>query len=185
MDIFTDFETRSEVDLMDVGLANYAEHESTLPLMLAYGIRRKQKQWILDLDAMAATPAMRPACPDDFLALVDNAEVIFHAHNAAFEIMIYEFICRRRWGWPDIPVSRWRCTMAKASAANMPKQLARLVKRLALGGDVQKDERGKFLIQALSVPTKCQKTAKKRRKDKDGNDVFKMVLTKAGKEVKR
>lgn len=184
MDIFIDFETRSEAVIADVGIANYAEHPSTLPLMLAYGIQRKQKQWILDLDRFAITPAMKPACPDDFRVLVDNAEVIFHAHNAAFEILIYEFICVRRWGWAPIPYERWRCTMAKASAANQPKKLGTLGERLGFSDSSKKDDRGKALIHLLSMPTKSQKVLKRRRKDANGTDIFEMTQTKAGKERK-
>jgi DNA polymerase len=178
--IFNDFETRSEVTIKDVGLANYAEHPSTLPLMLAYGVRRKQKQWILDLEKYAGPHAMKPGCPDDFRELVNNSEVIFHAHNAAFEILIYEFICRRRWGWPTIPFDRWRCTMAKASAANQPKKLGVLGMRLGLDSNKTKDDRGKELIKLLSVPTKAQKTPKKRKRDRHGNDLFEEVPIKSG-----
>ena len=150
--------------------------------MLAYG-RRKAKidLWRYDLGERPAAPE----CPDDWRDMARDDDVIFHAHNAAFEQAIYRAICVKRWGWPEIPIRRWRCTMAKSSAANQPKALDNLVKRLGLPADAQKDKRGKELIKMLSVPTKGQKSARRARKDADGNTVKKQVETKTGKIVNR
>jgi DNA polymerase len=177
MDIFVDFETRSKVDIRVAGAPKYAADESTLPMMMAYGIRKKQKQWLMTVDEINAyranDPSTHPKCPEDWAQLVDDDRVTFHAQNAAFEIYIYNCVCRDRWGWPDVPIDRWQCTAAKSVAANMPRGLDMMVKRLGLPASVQKTARGKALIQMLSVPTKAQKTAKRPVLDKKGNKVRK------------
>jgi DNA polymerase len=124
-------------------------------------------------------------CPIDWFDYANDSEVIFHAHNAAFEQAIYNQICVKRWGWPEIPLRRWRCTMAKASAANQPKALAKLVQRLGLPANAQKDKRGKALIDMLSKPTKGQTSAQRARLDANGDKVKHTVKTKTGKEVQR
>jgi DNA polymerase len=190
IDIFTDFETRSRAPFgkvkNNVGLWNYANHDSTLPMMLAYGTPEQAKkghinQWVYDF---VERPTI-PKCPAYWYDYVQDDSVIFHAHNAAFEQAIYNHICVKRWGWPKILLQRWRCTMAKASAANQPKALGELVKRLGLLADAQKDKRGKELIDMLSTPTKGQKSARRARKDTDGNVIKHEVLTKTGKTVNR
>lgn len=169
MELFADWETRSELEIKEVGLNRYVEHPSTFPLMLAYGPRNHPKQWILDLSAFSARTI--PACPEDLLKLIEDSRVEFHAHNAAFEIAVWSKICCERWGWPVVPLERWFCTAAKGSAANQPRNLAELVKRLGLGKEYQKDERGKELIKLLSVPQKAVKTYLRTAKDKDGKSI--------------
>jgi DNA polymerase len=75
--------------------------------------------------------------------------------------------------------------MAKASAANQPKGLDELVKRLRLPADARKDKRGKELIKLLSEPTKGQKSDKLARVDADGNKVKTVVMSKTGKPMNR
>ena len=166
--IFMDFETRSMVNVSDVGAPKYASHPSTVPLMLVYGNDSGHEQWALDLPFQ---PEAIPACPDTLARLVEDPEVEFHAHNAGFEIAIYEAICAGRWGWPVIARDRWFCTAARAAAANQPRGLGRVGGRVGLKESDKKQARGKELIKALCEPTKCQVTYKKPRKDKDGKTV--------------
>lgn len=156
--IFLDWETRSKADIVNVGLPLYAADPSTFPLMLAYGTERWQRQWILDLVAFRAGTI--PSIPSDLRAFIKDPRVEFHAHNAAFEITIWEEVCVKRWGWPSISLDRWHCTAAKGSAANQPRALDKLTKRLGLAAEYQKDQRGKALIKAISCPVKALKTAK-------------------------
>ena len=86
--IFLDFETRSKVNLSKCGLFRYAADPSTLPLMLAYGEDPKNMaQWSLSLPH---DPENIPACPSDLRALIEDPRVEFHAHNAGFEVAIWE-----------------------------------------------------------------------------------------------
>ena len=162
-----DFETRSKVNVGDVGAPKYSDDPSTVPLMLAYGNENRQEQWVYDLSQPGPT-AIRPACPTDLAKLIEDPEVEFHAHNAGFEIAIWQGICHRRWGWPNIPYHRWHCTAAVAATSNHPRALKKLGHRLGVKEDVKKDEKGKELIDLLCTPTKAEKTYRKRVKKEDG-----------------
>lgn len=154
------------MDLGKCGVFRYAADPSTLPLMLAYGNDSGNRQWVLPLPHDLNTI---PACPADLRDLIADPRIEFHAHNAGFEVVMWDLICQRRWGWPVIPHARWTCTAARAAAANQPRSLDKVAKRLKLTDT--KDARGKFLIKALSLPTKTQKTYMKARKDDIGQTV--------------
>lgn len=154
--IFLDFETRSRVDLRKSQAAKYAADPSTIPLMLAYGSGQTFRQWRLPPDYDPAQPP--PGCPDDLRAFAEDPRVEFHAHNAAFEIAIWEGVCVQRWGWPAVPLCRWHCTAAQAALANQPRALEAVGARLRLSKNLLKDGTGKGLIKALSVPVRAQAT---------------------------
>lgn len=155
-----DFETRSKLDIGLVGMARYAE--SCTPLMVAYGNKTDQRQWYLKRDGTD--------CPAVLAEQARRPDVLFTAFNAPFEMYVWAE-CVKRWGWPAVPLRRWRCSAARARAANQPGGLANLVKRLQLPEDAKKDARGKYLIKALSCPTKVQKTYLKTRLGPDGKSV--------------
>ena len=179
--VFMDFETRSKVDIKDTGASKYAADPSTLPLMLAYGNDSGHAQWALDLSA----PDDVPECPAKLRALIENPDVVFHAHNAAFEMLIWDRICVQRWGWPRIAHDRWYCTAARAAAANQPRQLGAVGKRVGLPEGKQKESRGRDLIKALSTPTKAQTGKTRDRIGPDGEKVKKLITLKSGKQVWR
>lgn len=147
--------------MKDVGAWKYAEHKSTYPLMLAYTIpatRADVGQWLEYEHGRE--------CPREFVKLIDNPEVEFHAHNAGFEIAIWSTICVGRWGWPDIPIHRWRDTAAKGCHANQPRALGNLCRRL--GTNERKDVTGKALLDRLSVPQSTVKAMKYPKDTADG-----------------
>lgn len=166
--IFLDFETRSKVDLRTHGVYRYAADPSTVPLMLAIGNSIRQTQWVLPLPH---DPNTKPACPEVMVKLIADPGVEFHAHNAGFEIAIWDLICVERWAWPSIPLDRWHCTAAKAAAANLPRSLDYVTRVLEVGKEARKDKSGKNLIKLLSVPTKAQKTYERIRKGPDGKSL--------------
>jgi len=95
IDAYSDFETRSTVDVSDVGAWKYAAHPSTFPLMFAVLAGGDDVfQWVHREHG--------ENCPDWLRFLVDESKTIFHAWSAGFEIAIYNTICRNRWGWPHI-----------------------------------------------------------------------------------
>ncbi len=158
-DLFCDFETRSRLSVFDVGAWKYAAHPSTYPLMFVFGSRQLgHKQW-LEYKHGHEMPA-------NLRAYVEDPTVLFHAHNAGFEIAIYSEICVKRWGWIPIPLERWRDTAAKGCHANQPRALDNLCDRL--GTDERKDKYGKFLLNTLSVPQKTVKVVKYSNDTKDG-----------------
>ena len=163
-DTFVDFETLSLLNVRDVGAWKYAGHPSTLPLMLAYDTPASgRQQWLLDSEdiPLAMGGFFIPHCPGYLEDLAGDPNVLFHAANAGFEIAIWESICVNRWGWPSVPIHRWRCTIAKGCLANQPRALGNLCERL--GTSEGKDEAGKNLIGLLSMP---QKTVRSKRHTK-------------------
>jgi len=115
--IVLDIETRSTLDLKKVGHARYAAHPTTDTWCLCYAIDDQPVQlW-------------RPG--DPVPVEIATADMIV-AHNAGFERAILQHILIPRYGWPEIPLERWRCTMAAALVLALPASLAKVAKALSL-----------------------------------------------------
>lgn len=128
-----------------VGTAAYAEHPSTEVLTFSY-----------KLPGDLAPTRWRPGQPNpqrlfDYLA----AGGIIEFHKAFFERCIWHYVCRRRYGWPDLPIPQVRCSMAKARVNNLPGGLGNLTAMLPV--TVRKDADGKRLLDKFSVPRKPTK----------------------------
>ena len=91
MDITIDFETRSLLDLEEVGLYRYAEHPSTDVLCAA---------WMFDEGPEVDEWDMF-GVPGPILFAVRSHYVIFHAFNAQFEMEIWKKVLTPRYGWPE------------------------------------------------------------------------------------
>lgn len=142
-----DFETRSEIDLREVGAWNYADHPSTEVLMYAFTDR-----------AGAVISVMGAELRPELKAMIDDGYVI-DAWNATFEWLIINKVCARKHGWGfTLPPSRMRCTMARAAVMNLPQSLGDCAEVIGMPQDKQKDKRGKQLIQKLCKPQKATKT---------------------------
>ena len=120
--VVVDAETRSLLDLRKVGAARYARHPSTDVWCVAYAIDDDPVQ--LWLPGEPVPPAIVEAATDP--------NCVFVAHNANFERSIIEHILTPRYGWPAIPVERWRCTMAAALALALPADLGKVAAALSL-----------------------------------------------------
>lgn len=137
---FCDFETKSKADLRKVGVDNYARHPSTRVLMLALAVNNG--------NAGLWEPHKRPSIPPTLQALIDDPDVIFVAHNAAFERAIFKHVLGA-----DIPPHRWICTMAMAYSLALPGALDQLTRdALKLKGEYQKIAAGKKYIQTFCKP---------------------------------
>jgi DNA polymerase len=116
--IVLDVETRSTLDLKKVGAARYAAHPSTDVWCVAWALDDGPVQLWIPGDPVAAE-------------IADASEVI--AHNAGFERAIFRHILTKPpHYWPDIPLDRWRCTMAAGLALALPARLAQVAKALSL-----------------------------------------------------
>lgn len=137
-----DFETRSCADLKVVGLDNYARHPTTAPWCMAYSFDDDEpKIW-------------HEKCPDPF-DVWDAFNHIAHggivyAHNAAFELAIWNHICAPRFGWPELKPEQMRCTMAMAYAMALPGSLEKAA--AAVGIEKQKDMAGGRLMLQMAKP---------------------------------
>lgn len=141
-----DFETRSARDIKD-GVWNYAQHDSAAVLCFAYSIND-------------APPVLwRPGDPNPqplFDHIAAGGE--FAGWNVMFEWHIWNLICTRKYGWPELPLEQCVDTMAWAAAMNLPQSLANCGAALGLPQDQQKNKRGRYLIQRLCVPHPPTKT---------------------------
>lgn len=143
MKLHIDFETRSTVDLRAVGAHKYAQDQSTEVLCAA---------WAID-----DGPVFRwhPGISDlNLLHDLERAELIV-AHNAAFERAISAYVMTPRYGWPEIPLEKWRCTMVMAYAMGLPGSLD--AASAALGMEVGKDVAGHRLMLAMCKPRAVHK----------------------------
>lgn len=134
--VHLDFETASDLDLSEVGASAYAEHPSTRLLSAAYAVEDEVYGWTERYEDR----------PTELLAMAANPNTLFHAHNAAFERIIW-----RRF-FPDhpLPIPRWRCSMAACAYRALPLALDEAAD--ALGLEQRKDPRGKTLKTMMCGP---------------------------------
>jgi len=137
--MFIDFETRSVLDLADVGLHNYALHPTTQPWCMAYGLGDEEfKLWWFG-----------EPLPEIVRDHVELGGIIV-AHNATFEWKVWNYIMAARHGWPELDINQCRCTMAMAYAMALPGKLADAA--AALGLEAQKDMKGHRLMLQMCRP---------------------------------
>jgi DNA polymerase len=142
--IIIDFETFSPVPkLLDRGSPVYAANPLTEVLCVCW----------LSLDGTQS--GYWCPCDDrsDYVGLwllAVNPNVMFEAHSAGFEQMIWKHIMVERHCFPEIPIERWSCTMAQAYALSLPGELAALAKALDLRE--QKDTGEANFVYGLSDP---------------------------------
>lgn len=107
-----DFETRSRLDLKEVGAWRYSRDPSTEPMCFHYALDDgKVVRW-------------RPGDPkprDLFKAV--NLRAFLEAHNAFFEWCIWHNIMVPRYGWPALSLDRIVCSAARAAVACLPRAL--------------------------------------------------------------
>ena len=164
--VHLDFETRSACDLKKAGAYVYSMHPTTEVICLSYkigdGITKNIPLIYMskDIKYFYATPSY-----SDLIDAIKNPDVIFVAHNAFFEQVIYLNVLVKRFGWPEIPITRWRCTAAKAAACALPRSLEGVTNALNL--KVQKDMDGRRLILKYCKPRRTKDGSLKWWDDKD------------------
>lgn len=142
MALHLDFETRSKTDLKGVGLWNYARHESTEILCVGFSLDGKTVRVVDPRDL-----------PQEFLDRVELGEEVV-AHNAQFELAIWNEVGRRHFGWPKFAISQAVCTMARAYRMGLPGSLDAAA--AALGLEVRKDDKGRRLMLKMCKPFRGQ-----------------------------
>lgn len=132
-----DFESYSEIDLTDKGAYFYMEHESTIPLMLA---------WKIDVGMIHLWDiASGEPTPVRLKIALENPSVLLHAYNAQFERLMFKY----KLG-VNIPLNRWRCTMCAAYRLGFNGKLDNVLDQFLPGQC--KDPEGKKLINLFSKP---------------------------------
>jgi DNA polymerase len=156
MYLIADFETRSEAEITEVGLHNYAIHPSTRALFLSWRI-------VKDL-ADRTTPMelwepMSERMSAELLIAIEDPTIDIIAHNSAFERYIFKYVIGI-----EIPVERFQDTQPSARYLSLPSSLEQVGKVLGLPMELRKDKRGAQLMDLFSFP--------KTRKKKDGGGIY-------------
>ena len=141
MRLYLDTETYSECDLIERGAYVYATHPSTQVLMVQWALGPAEPQY--------CSPAFGDELPADLLEALQDPAVEIVAHNAQFDRwMLWHVLGLREM----TPISRWRCTMAKALSLGLPSSLGDLGAVLGLSEGAAKIKDGKRLIRLFSMP---------------------------------
>lgn len=146
--IHIDFETRSNIDLKLATAHAYALDDSTDAWCMAYAIDDEPIQlWTLG-----------QPFPVDIIDRVaawfkKSEDYCFVAHNAHFELTIWNYTCVRKYGWPTLPAKRTFCTMAMAYAMSLPGSLENAAN--AVGMTERKDLEGRRLMLQMAAPRRA------------------------------
>lgn len=141
MKAHVDFETRSQCELRFAGQQAYAEHPTTEVLCMAWCIGDAP------VSCWEPRDGLEPIKPLlDFMA----AGGIVGAHNAAFELAIWEHVMPRYGVRVPFPAEQADCTMVRAQAMALPAGLAELAMVLQLG--IEKDAAGNRLMMLMTKP---------------------------------
>lgn len=138
--LYIDFETRSPVDLKKAGLGRYAMHPLTEALCMAFAVG----------DGPIHLWQPGEPFPKEEARHIKHGKLVV-AHNAQFELAIWNFIMATRFGWPALDTRQVRCTMAACYAMGLPGALENAGH--ALGIPVQKDTEGRALMLKMCKPT--------------------------------
>lgn len=139
-----DFETRSALDLKKVGLHRYATDPSTDVWCMAASLD--------DAEPEVWTPSAEKLGNMTWVwsHVAHGGKVV--AHNAPFELAIWNNIMVPRYGWPVLKPEQTYCTIAMCYAMNLPGALEDAA--LALGLSALKDAEGRALMLRYAKPWK-------------------------------
>jgi DNA polymerase bacteriophage-type len=141
MRLHLDYETKSELDLKEVGIFLYANHPSTRVIMASWSFNYGPvKQW----DSESGEPI-----PQELLDAIENDEIEKWAFNAAFERMISKHVLKLKTN-----IRSWFCTMVLAYSQSFMGTLEMISKQMGNSEDKQKSKDGKRLIRLFCGPQK-------------------------------
>lgn len=168
--VHLDFETRSKISVADVGPWRYSLDPSTTVLCLCYKKSDSTKDMVSVItkgdfenyfDNRVFAGGIIPFSPglaniNRLVALAENPDVRFYAHNSMFEYCMWNNILAKVYGFPELKdFDRWECTASKAATHALPRALGACAKALHLSEE--KDETGKRIMMKLSRPKKPSK----------------------------
>lgn len=140
--LFHDFETKSEVDVAEVGTDNYVRHPSTQPLMLSYVLNKEPSIQLWEPDIQVI--------PDSLKAYMLDPNVIKVAYNVAFERGIWKCCLGI-----DTPIEQWFDCKTLARYHSISGKLKEVCQRYEFPPELQKmAEEGSKYIDMFSVPAR-------------------------------
>lgn len=133
-----DFESFSACELKERGLHNYATDPTTGVHCMAW--------------AMDDGPVFLWRTFETDTVVMDHVREggLVYAHNAAFELAIWNNVMVPKYGWPPLKPEQCRCTMAMCYAMALPGALANAAP--ALGIEQRKDQAGARVMMQLAKP---------------------------------
>lgn len=134
-----DFETRSAVDLRQTGVYPYAADPTTDVWCMAYAEDGEEPALWVPGDPV----------PGSVLEAAETGAE-WRAWNAQFERLIYNRIMVPRYGFPELPMEAFVCTMMEASAMALPRALFKTAQVLKVAA--QKDSAGHRLMMQMAKP---------------------------------
>src|SRR5215831_10705963 len=140
--LFLDFETRSQVDISEVGTFRYISHPSTCPLMLSWVFNKNPSVnlWEPDLEPI----------PSPLHNALLNPSVI----KVAFQVPFERGILREKLNL-DIPIEQWFDVKVLARYLSFPGPLEKVGQYMGIPSEYMKlGEEGKKLIKMFSMPAK-------------------------------
>lgn len=140
-----DFETFSACELKEAGLDNYARHPTTGVHCMAFAFDDEPV-------GMWKFGEKNDAGGRGGLSLFGHVREggLVYAHNAAFELAIWNNVCVPKYGWPVLKPEQVRCTMAMAYAMSLPSSLDKA--SAAVGIEQRKDMTGARVMMQLAKP---------------------------------
>lgn len=138
--VHIDFESYSIIDLKKTGVDVYAAHETTGAWCMS---------WAID-DGPVELWRQGDPPPTALFDAIENGCTTIVAHNVSFELAIWNGPMRRRFDWPELPVSQCECTQSMAYAMALPGSLEKAA--AATGIKFQKDMAGSRVMMQLCQP---------------------------------
>lgn len=137
MKVHIDFEACSALDLKKVGAWRWTKDTSTQPICYAFAVDAGP--------VISVTGSLYHAALE---AAVDvGAEI--HAWNAPFEYAFWNNVMAE-YGWPELPIERFHCSMATAANYGLPMSLDQAAP--ACGAPFVKDKNGSLLMKRMARP---------------------------------
>lgn len=146
MKLHLDFEACSELDLKQVGAWEWTKHVSTRAICAAFAIENEP---VVSWQPGLLVPEQK------LLHAVDNGAEI-HAWNAPFEFAFWNNVMAKRFGWPELPMDAFHCTMATAANYGLPMSLE--LAAPAAGANFVKDKQGSLVMKRMARPRSLNPT---------------------------
>jgi DNA polymerase bacteriophage-type len=137
--LWCDTETASECDLRSAGTARYAEHPSTRIQLFSYAFD--------DSEVDIWSPEEAEPMPQDLYNAIYDPDVMLLFHNVWFD----RSVIKNTLGI-DLPIERYRCSMAQALSHGLPGSLDKLGEVLGIREDARKVRDGKRLVLKFCKP---------------------------------
>jgi len=159
--IHLDFETRCTINLVKVGVHKYTNHDTFDVMCVAFEIEEEDgSRHLHSAYGRVFEPDSLESMDESdnnwaMLRRYANEGATFIAHNASFEIAVWNNHLTRHYNMPKLENNRWVCTASIAASMSLPRALGDVAETLGLS--VQKDKEGRFNMLKMCKP------------DKDGN----------------